>query len=86
MGGKAWQGHPPKPTAGRSQLRHGSAIQDSPRKAVKPDEPRQMSPSARSLTLSKTSPGSVWAAWQGSTSPSGEMAQLSAQSGTMSLP
>jgi hypothetical protein len=42
-------------------------------KAVKPVELRQISPSACCRTLSNVRPGSVCAAWQGRTRPSGEI-------------
>src|SRR5262245_4559061 len=69
----AWQRQPPQSTSRRSQLRQRSGIQSVPRKALNACEFSQISDSGLSLTLSKTRPGMVSAAWHGSTLPWGVM-------------
>ena len=67
----AWQRQPPKSTVFRGQLRHGSFIQPSPRKALNAGDSCQIHSSEWSRTLSKVSVV-IWVApWQGSTVPSG---------------
>ena len=52
----AWQRHPPKSSARRSQLRHGSGIHCSPRKRWKAADSRHIHSSECSRTLSKLIP------------------------------
>ena len=67
----AWQRQPPKSTVFRGQLRQGSRIHSSPRKARKAEDSCQIHSSERSRTLSNDSVV-IWVApWHGSTFPSG---------------
>ena len=67
---KAWQRQPPKSRLRSGQLRHGSCIQASPRKAFMPGASRQQAARLRSRTFQNSS-GSSPAPWQGSARPSG---------------
>jgi len=70
---KAWHRHPPKSISFLLQLRHGSIIQSSPRKAFIAGESRQISRRPPSRTDSKSKPGIMAAAWHGMTWPVGLM-------------
>src|ERR1017187_5782291 len=54
---KAWQRQPPKSSWRRSQLRHGSGIQSSPRKRRKAADSSQIQRSGRDWTFSNVSSG-----------------------------
>src|SRR5207248_10312803 len=69
----AWQRHPPKSCARRSQDLQGSCIHSSPRNFWKASEFSQISHTLRVFTFSNFKPGMTVAAWQGSASPLGVM-------------
>src|SRR2546425_9246680 len=68
---KAWQRQPPKSWVRRSQVRHGSGIQSSPRNRRNDEDSSQIQRSDFSFTFSNSRPGITPAAWHGRALPEG---------------